>query len=214
MKKIVMIGAGGFGREVLSIIRDSKRYTVDCFIDRDKTLHGKMIDGVPVIGDDSKLKTINRDRGLRACFVAAGDRYLRKSLYDLAKDNGLECVTIIHSSAYVPENVHIGEGSVIYPNSSVYPGVTIGKGCLVNSNVTIGHDSEIGNFVNINPGANLAGKIKVGDLSFLGIGCAIMENIEIGGGAIIGGQSFVNRHVAARKTCFGVPAIPKDKRGK
>jgi len=74
--------------------------------------------------------------------------------------------------------------------------------------VSIGHDVEIEDFVNVNPGVNIAGRVKIKKFAFLGIGCSVLENVVIGQKAIIGGGALVRKDVLPETVVVGVPARP------
>ncbi len=62
--------------------------------------------------------------------------------------------TFIHPTAFIDDNVDIGEGAIIEANSVVMAGVQIGKNCHIGANVTITH-SIIGDNVRIHNGARI-----------------------------------------------------------
>ncbi len=55
MRKIVVLGIGGFGREVHELIEDinsvDATYEIAGFLDGNKETHGSAVHGVPVLGD-------------------------------------------------------------------------------------------------------------------------------------------------------------------
>lgn len=206
MKKIIIIGAGSFGREILAFLKTINNYEVKGFIDSDRSLQGKIIDDIPVIGSDGDLENLIKDEKILCAFIAIAKSNIREQLYVRLENLGFELINIIHPSSVVVSNVTMGKGNVVYPNVTINTGVTIGNSVLINSSVSIGHDGKIGNFVNINPGVNVAGKVKIQDCSFLGIGCTVLENITIGGKAIIGGGALVRKNVMPQTTVIGVPA--------
>lgn len=206
-ERIVIIGAGGFGKETYHLI-DRNRYNPVGFIDPDPSSTSDL--PLPVLGDDCLISEL-KDRGIASCVcVAIGDMKRRNFIFELALQNDLKLPPIVHSTAVVLTEFQIGIGTIIYPNVVIMNNCKIGKGVLLNSGVTVGHDVEIGDFSNINPGAHLAGRIKVGQGVIIGLGSSILENVQIGDKAIIGAGSVVLRNVAAGTVVYGVPAKPEN----
>jgi sugar O-acyltransferase (sialic acid O-acetyltransferase NeuD family) len=203
---IVIIGAGGFGREVYSII-NREYYNIVGFIDNTADQNIKL--PAPIIGGDEVISLLKRDNIANSVCIAIGNMKLRSKLFQIAQSAGLEVPTIIHSSAIILSKIKIGDGSIIYPNVVVMDNCFIGNCVLLNSAVTLGHDVTLGNFSNINPGVNLAGRIKIGNYSMVGIGSSIRENIVIGDNVIIGAGSTVVKNVESDQIVFGVSATIK-----
>ena len=206
MKKIVLIGAGGFGREVYHIIEN---YNIVGYID--KLNKSNYILSEKILGDDDLLNNLKSKFNCNNVCVTIGNSKLREKLFRSAKSSKLKIPKIINSHSFVASNVEIGEGSIIYPGAVLMDGVKIGKGVLINSNVTVGHDSSIGDFCNINPGTNIAGKVKIGNHSTLGIGSSIREELTIGNDVIIGGGSMVTKNINDSTLSYGVPSKPINK---
>jgi sugar O-acyltransferase (sialic acid O-acetyltransferase NeuD family) len=205
-ERIVIVGAGGFGREVLQLL-DCKRYIPVGFIDPDADSRSKL--PLPVLGDDTLICEL-RKRGIASCAcVAIGDHKRREILSHLAVQYGLKLPPIIHENAVVLTDYLIGDGTIIYPNVVVMNDCRIGKGVLMNAGVTLGHDVEIGDFSNVNPGAHLAGRVRIGKHVFIGIGASIIENLIIGDESVVGAGSVVISDVSPKTTMYGVPAKPK-----
>jgi sugar O-acyltransferase (sialic acid O-acetyltransferase NeuD family) len=209
MNKMVIIGAGAFAREVFSIVNMlDGGYEVVGFVDPDLSLKGNVIAGRPILGNDEELTHL-REQGVSLAFVAIGKASTRESLFSTVADAGIDLVNVVHPAAVVPlQDVSIGKGIIVYPNSTINTGCRIGNGVLVNSNVSLGHDVDVGDFVNINPGANVAGRVKIGKRAFLGIGCNVLENLIIGDDAVVGGGALVRTLVPSKSTVVGVPAKP------
>ena len=204
IERIVIGGAGGFGREVYHLI-DCKRYEPVGFIDTLSS--GGPGLPLPIIGDDNIIPEL-RSRGIASCAcVAIGNRKRRKVVSELVLQNDLKMPQIIHPSAVLMMGILIGAGTIIYPQVVVMNDCIIGQGVLLNTGVTLGHDVSIGDFCNVNPGSHLAGRIKVGQGVMIGIGTSIRENVTIGDDAIIGAGSVVVNDVAPGTTVYGVPAL-------
>jgi sugar O-acyltransferase (sialic acid O-acetyltransferase NeuD family) len=201
-KSIVIIGGGGFAREVFSLI-DRTIYDIAGFIDNDEQNSGLP---APLIGNDSMIHDL-KVKGIAdyAC-IAVGNMKVRRRLFELAKTSGLQLPPIMYRNAVWLSTVVPGEGSVIYPGVVVMNDCTIGSGTLLNSGVTLGHDVTIGNFSNINPGAHLAGRVHIGEETMIGIGASVRDSISIGSYVTIGAGSVVVNDIPDSSVAYGVPA--------
>ncbi len=201
-KKLAILGAGGFGREVYHLI-DKNFYDVVGFIDNQNTLENLPVN---IIGSDVIIESLKSKNIADYVAIAIGNMKARRKLYNLCICINIGLPTIIHSSATILSSTLIGNGTFVYPGTVIMNDCKIGNSVLVNSGVTMGHDVEIGNFSNINPGVNLAGRIKIGEECMIGIGASIRENIKIGNRVIIGAGSVVVKDIPDDSLVYGVPA--------
>lgn len=200
---MAIVGCGGFGREVLSIIAELD-YEPIGFLDADPkaTAPGSL----PVLGDDSLLKSIREKYDVDSVFIAIGDIGKRRELSVLAQECGLNLPEIIHPSARILTEHPVGNGSIIYPGAVIMSNCSIGSGVIINSAATLGHDTVVCDYCNINPGVNIAGKVTVKEQVFVGMGAAICENLTVGKGAVVGAGSVVLKSVPDNAMVCGVPA--------
>jgi len=205
--KVVIVGASGFGKEVHDILSLDKKYEVIGFIDSDKSLKGKLINKVPVLGDDSVLEDV-RKKGAEGAVVAIARYKIREKLFSKCKDIGFNMIKAIHPNAYISKTAEIGEGTMIYAGVTIQPNAKVGKCVLLNANASIGHDTVIGDFANINPTVSIGGLVKLGDYAYIGIGASVIEKISIGKEALIGAGAVVIRDIPDRVVAIGVPAKP------
>jgi len=205
MTEIVIVGAGGFGAEVLSIINDIGIYDVVGFLDANPEKAGVKIQGIPVLGGDNILEDLI-SKGTVTIAMAIGERDLRQQLSQKALKFGCDLPVLVHPEAYVARDVIPGSGTIIYPGAVIMPGCELSMGVLINSGVTLGHDVKIGKYSNINPGANIAGHVSIGERVLVGIGSTVLENCLIGDDAKVGAGAVVIKNVPEKITVVGVPA--------
>lgn len=197
-RKIVLIGAGGFGNEVFAYI-DRDKFEVMGFIDN------KSINRVSMFGDDSLLPELKLHEIYNAA-ITIGNMDRRAKIFNECCSLDILLPNIIHKSANIFSTLDENMGIFVYPNAVLMSGCKIGKGTLINSGVTIGHDVTIGDFSNINPGVNLAGNITIGNHSMIGIGTSVREKIQIGDRVVIGAGSVVVSDIPDNSVAYGVPA--------
>jgi sugar O-acyltransferase (sialic acid O-acetyltransferase NeuD family) len=217
--ELVIIGAGGHGREVRSYVEDLVRQGEPIrlvgFVDEKKPRG--MWAGVEILGGFEDLEAFLRlpqgcvlhyitavgDNATRQCLVRKAERVPRN--VKCAAGN-LVAWTLRHPMAIVGDGVEVGEGSCLAPGSIVTTRVRIGKHCIVNVNASISHDCAIGDFVNVNPGAVICGNVRIGEGCYIGAGATVIDGVSIGEWTVVGAGAVVIDDLPPRVTAVGVPA--------
>jgi sugar O-acyltransferase (sialic acid O-acetyltransferase NeuD family) len=206
VKKLIVYGAGGLGREIKSMLTQcTVQYQLIGFLD-DGLPQGSVVDGVPVMGGVNWLANCPQDVRV---VIAIGDPKTKQKVLDQVKSNWkVEFATLQHNRSVVQntDTVQIGRGSVLCAGSVLTTGIIVGDHVLINLNATIGHDSVIGDCSSIMPNASIAGEVRMGKGVMIGSGANVINRMNIGDDAIIGAGSVVNHDVAAGATAAGVPA--------
>ena len=83
----------------------------------------------------------------------------------------------VHESAYVDDNVNIGNGTKIWHFSHILERVAIGENCIIGQNVMIGPDVVIGNNCKIQNNVSIYKGVTIKDDVFLGPSC-VFTNID------------------------------------
>ncbi|AER67526.1 sugar O-acyltransferase, sialic acid O-acetyltransferase NeuD family [Thermovirga lienii DSM 17291] len=204
-KPLVIIGAGGLGREVAWLVEDINRkekvWEFIGFIDDFK--EGFTPEGYPIIGKTEDLYDMREKLHLA---LAVADASIRKRLACELKGAGFEFATLIHPSAMMSRHVRIGEGSIICAGSIITTNVVLGSFCIVNPGCFIGHDTVLSDFVSLMPGVNVAGDVRIGEGAYLGLSACVINMRSIGDGSIIGGGAAVVHDIPSRVVAVGVPA--------
>ena len=201
MQQIIIVGAGGHGREIADILGVSGARVVG-FVDDDSSLQGKQVDGLPVLGDLTYLA--NGVAG--EVIIGVGDPVVAKSLADRVAEFGRCFAGAISRNAVVSPRAEIGRGVVIFPNAIVGPDVVIGDHCILNAGATVSHDSVLGRHVVVNPGAHVAGSVRCEEGVFVGMGASIIQGKRIGAWSKIGAGAAVIHDIPPGVTAVGVPA--------
>lgn len=160
MEKILLVGAGGFGRVVLE--HASALYDCAFLDDGDATV----VDGTPVIGKTSELAKFCGEYNL--LLVTIGNNKLRERLYMEAAAIGYSFPNIIHPTAYISPYAHIGSGCVILNNAVLQNNAKCGDGCILNPGVELHHDSTIGSYCLIYTNSVVRSLTSVGDRVWIG----------------------------------------------
>ena len=202
---VVILGAGGHGRVVLDILIQARQHNPIGFLDNNEKLHGRRVDGLPVIGGISKLDDL-QTRGVRGAIIAIGDNGVRRGMADLLDQHHLDQVNAVHPSAQIARNATIGKGVVIAAGALVCAHCQIADNAILNTGCIVDHECAIGTAAHICPGVRLAGHVLVESGAFVGIGATITQNIRVGYEAIVGAGAVVIRDVEPMTTVVGVPA--------
>lgn len=207
MTDVVIIGAGGAGREVSWIFQEDNRrarkWNVLGFVDDSPALQGISFCELPVLGGFSWLERNSRKSFQVLC--AIGNPQARKRLVQRATGLGLDFCTVVHPTAEASRWVEIGPGSIICAGTILTTHVKIGAHSIINIACTISHDTVIGNYCNINPACHIAGAVHIGDGADLGIGAAVIQNKKIGEWSVIGAGAVVTTDIPGNVTAVGVP---------
>ena len=210
-----IVGAGGFGREVLESLQECRLQSTNgndlnwkslCFVeDIPKRIN---VNGVQVKSTVDFLKLSNPILFYNICI---SDSKIRERLTIVFDEAGVIPVSIIHKSAVVYSSTVIGSGAVICNSSIITSNTTIGKSFHANYFSYVAHDCEIGEFVTLGPRATINGNVAVGDHAYIGAGAIIRQGTElkkltIGKNAVVGMGAIVTRDVPERAVVVGNPA--------
>ena len=205
MKKILIVGAGGFGRELLQWIKDinaeKPTWEIGGFLDDNlQALDGVEID-YPVVGTISDWQP--KDDEVFA--LAMGKPQLKRMVVEKLKSRGAHFAAVIHPTALVSPFAHYGEGLVMFPYSKLSCNSTVGDFVSILT-TPIGHDNEIGAYTMISGGCNIVRNVKIGKDVFVAAGVCIAQDVVVKDGAYIGLGSVVLKDVKAGTKVFGNPA--------
>lgn len=206
MNKLYIVGAGGFAREIYSYLKQENfihqnHQVVGFLSDRHDdldlfTTEHKVVDNIR-----STIVTLQD-----AIIIAIADCDFKKELYQYYKNIGCKILTYAHPSAFIGNNVTIGEGSVICPYTILTTDITIGKAVTINAHSSIGHDAQIGDFSTLSGHCDITGFVHIEQSVFLGSHALIIPKTKVESNAIIGAGSVIITKVKAGSTMFGNPA--------
>ncbi|GAE31347.1 acetyltransferase [Halalkalibacter hemicellulosilyticus] len=199
--KLLIIGASGHGKVVADIALKMNRWQSIAFLDDDEKI--KLSMGLEVVGNSNEaMKHIN-DCDI---FVGVGNNEVRKRIQQNLEAEGATLPTLIHPNAVIAEQVEVAPGTAIMAGVVINCCSKIGKGCIINTGATIDHDNVMEDFVHISPGVHLAGAVKVGQESWLGIGSTVSNNVNITSNCKVGAGTVVVMDITETGTYVGVPA--------
>jgi sugar O-acyltransferase (sialic acid O-acetyltransferase NeuD family) len=209
-KKLVIVGAGGMGREVLFQLLDINSKT-DCydilgFIDNMPDLQGKVINDFSVLGDD--LWLLNYPDEINVVLGIGNAQARKRAAEKFFRNKHIVFPNIIANEVKYSESVTMGEGCIIGFYSTLTVNISIGNFVIMLRQCSVGHDSSLGDFVTLYPGVSVSGNVAIGNGTEIGTGANIIQGKSIGDNSIIGAGAVVIHDVPSNCTAVGVPAKP------
>jgi sugar O-acyltransferase (sialic acid O-acetyltransferase NeuD family) len=204
--KLIIIGASGHGKVVADIAIKMNKWQSIAFLDDDESIKTSM--GLEVIGKTADAFTYKDEADF---FVAIGNNLTREKVQEQLMDEGMSVVSLIHPSAVIGSDVEIGTGTVVMAGVVINSSTRIGKGCIINTSSSLDHDNVIEDYVHISPGASLAGTVRVGRGSWIGIGSVVSNNVNICSGCKVGAGAVVVKDITESGTYVGVPVRRVDR---
>lgn len=203
---MVIIGAGGFAKEVLQIVLQTTALEQIAFYD-DATVNGpdSLFDQFTILKNETALLAHFKKFGPDFTLGLGGVKY-RKLLDEKITNLGGNLVSTIAPQASIGSFSQIGPGCNILSNACISNGSKIGKAALIYYNSIITHDCIIGDFVEISPSATLLGRISIGDYTQVGANATILSDIKIGQNCLIGAGAVVTKDVPDNAVVAGIPA--------
>ena len=207
-RPLVIYGAGGFGREVLQVVRDINAVhpltwdPVGFAVD-EQFVSASLVQGLPIVGS---LDWLARNPHVEVVIAIGAPAARRRLARLIAQEAGNAFATLVHPRAWLGQNVRIGQGSVVCAGALVTTDISIATHVHVNIGSTIGHDSVIGDFVTLNPSVNVSGNVHLAEGVEVGTGSVLLPKLSVGEWAIVGAGAVVTKDVPADVTAVGAPA--------
>jgi sugar O-acyltransferase (sialic acid O-acetyltransferase NeuD family) len=207
MKRIIIVGAGGFGRELTCWIEqalDSSQAFLGGFIDDTIAAGDKLSEEYPypVLGRIADYVPQAED----VLIVAIGNPSDKISVAESLRQRGAQFYNLIHPTAVIARTAKIGQGLIMCPYSMLSASSVIEDFVTLNSYTSIGHDAVVGEGTTMSSHVDITGYVKVGRKVFVGSNASILPKVVVGDGATIGAGSVVVRRVAEGSTVYAMPA--------
>ncbi len=211
-ERIVVVGAGGFGRETLDVIEAINRTgaaptweVVGVVDDAPAAVNLERLGarGYPHLGGVDAARDI---LATSAVAIGVGSPATRALLAARLTDAGARLATLVHPSAVVGSESTIGAGSIICAGVQVSTNVGLGLRVHLNPGAIIGHDAVLADDVSVNPGGIVSGDVSVGRGSLIGAGAVVLQGLTVGEDVVVGASACVTRDVQSRLVVKGVPA--------
>ena len=205
MKHLIIIGAGGMGRTMYDMARESVGYGIEYdiqgFLDDNIAALDNFENYPPIIAPiQSYLPNENE------IFICSIGGAARKKCIEEIISRGGQFLTMIHSTARIGTNVQIGEGSIVGAFTTIGADAKVGKYNLIQSYTVIGHDSVIGDWNRIDTHVTLVGGTIVQNEADIHTAAMISHNVTVENNSRVAACSFVIRRVKEGTTVLGNPA--------
>ena len=168
MKKLLILGAGGFGKTVMDMAQQLGEYDKIAFLDDGKT-------GPGILGACGEYAMFADEQ--TEVYPAFGNNEIRMRWLEVLEEEGILIPTLVHPRAYVSPMASLGTGSVVLPMAVVNTGVQVGNGCIVNIGALVDHDTVLEDGVHLAPGAIVKAENRIPQLQKIDSG-RVIENRE------------------------------------
>lgn len=208
MERVVILGAGGFAREVLDIFEkineQSPTFEVLGFlVDAGYGEPGTQVNGRPILGDFSWLQGRG---GEVAAICGVGAPQVRWRMVKQASDLGIRFCTAVDPDARLTKRVQVDEGAVIAAGCVLTNNIRVGRHVQLNMTCAVSHDAVFEPFATTAPGVQISGGVVVEEGAYVGTGAAVIEQKRVGRWAIVGAGATVTQDVPPNTTVVGQPA--------
>ena len=208
MDNLIIIGAGGLGREVAWLVErinhQSPTWNLLGFVDDNPNLHHTIVNGHPVLGGCETLAAY--PDAYAVCAVGAPK--VRRRIIERIKtiSPSRKYATLIDPTVEKSDTVTIGEGCIVCAHCILTVNIRIGDHVIVNLDCKIGHDAVVDDFATVHPSVNISGDVHVGEGAELGTGTRIIQRTAIGRNAVVGIGSVVVNDIPGDCVAVGCPA--------
>ncbi len=212
-----VFGAGGYGREVLPLVREQLRASGEPFElafvdDHPPATH---VNGHPCLTYDNFLRSPATSRHM---VLAIANGVVRESLALRCKQDDIGFLETKAANIVRMDGVQMGEGAILGPFVTLTSNIVIGRHFHANLYSYVAHDCVLGDFVTFAPAVKCNGNVHIGDHAYIGAGALLRQGragtpLRIGRGAVVGMGAVVTRDVPPGATVVGNPARPLEKKG-
>jgi sugar O-acyltransferase (sialic acid O-acetyltransferase NeuD family) len=212
MIKVGLYGAGGNGREAVSILSENLADSYDSnsfeiFFIETNPIEIK-VNEFNLIPEKVFITLPTHNTSFN---VSISSPKVRREIVARLKSCGFDSISIKSRLSAISKDSVIGKGIIIAQFVFVGPNTEIGEYVHLNYFSSVSHDVKLGDFVSVGPGARVNGYTVIEDNVVIGAQAVIKPGTVnkprvIGKGAIIGMGAVVTSDIDAGATVAGNPA--------
>jgi sugar O-acyltransferase (sialic acid O-acetyltransferase NeuD family) len=212
---LLIVGAGGFAREAAQAVRDvlaadraagrPERWQLLGHLDDNPALHGRQVDGVPVLGGCGLARELPHAQVV-VCVGSPADYAVRARLVRRLDLPEHRYATVVHPTAAVSGSSSVGPGSVLLAHCVLTAAVRVGAHVAVMPQVVLTHDDDVADFVTLAAGVRLGGGTRLARGAYIGSGALIRQYTTVGAWSLVGMGSAVLGDVPPGEVWVGSPA--------
>lgn len=203
--RILIVGAGGFGRESLQWARDAwpeHAHRIAGFLSSDERVLDGFDNFPAIIGRPDDYRPAPGDYLL----LAIGLPYVRRQVAESLLARGARFLTLVHPTAIVAASARLGAGAILCPYAIASVSCRVGRFALMNYHTSLGHDASAGDFAVLSPYATLGGNAHIEEDVFLGLHASIGPGKTVGASSKVSANSCVLINAPPFSMLYGVPA--------
>jgi sugar O-acyltransferase (sialic acid O-acetyltransferase NeuD family) len=204
MENLIIIGAGGFGRELHEMLWDvfsPERYRFKGFLAQDDGQLSRYSISAPVLDDPERYEPAEEDRLL----LAIGAMDVRRRAVEALESRGAQFVSFVHPLARVAKTAEIGRGAVIYPFAVVSNNASLAPHVHLNYYASVGHDCQLGRYCLLAPYGTLNGFVHLADEVYISTHATVAPGKRLGRRTKLSANSACMQDAAENMLIFGVP---------
>ncbi len=206
MNQLIIIGAGGFGREVAHWATQNPgnglEFNIRGFLDDNTKALKNFRNYPPILGTVADYTPDDND--IFICGIGL-PQFKAQAIPQIVAKGG-RFMNLIHPTVVFGGNIKLGTGVVIAPHVTISANATISDFATIDSNSVIGHDVKLGHYSHIGNLSSITGGAEIGVQAFIGAHSVILPQIKVGKSGFVGAGSVVTKNVLTNTTVYGNPA--------
>jgi sugar O-acyltransferase (sialic acid O-acetyltransferase NeuD family) len=209
VRRLVLVGAGGFARETAELVRAlnrvDPRFDLLGYLDDDPALAGQVRSGVPIVGPLEWIHD-HPDVAVTVCIGSPATPAARRGVVARLGLDPSRFATLVHPQAVLGSTVEVGAGSVIHATCVLTADLRVGRHVEMMPGTVLTHDDVVGDGVTFGAGVRVAGGVGIGTDAYVGSGACLREAVVVGAGSVVGMGAVVLDDVPPGEVWAGNPA--------
>ncbi|MBP7177102.1 MAG: acetyltransferase [Thermoclostridium sp.] len=203
MEKLLIVGAGGMGKEVVDLVLAVDQFEIAGFLDDDPNKKNTLVNQIPVLSD---LDQMDKYRAIKHLVIAVANPGVKKRIAAIAEKAGFQFPNLIHPSVVFGSGVSLGQGNIICAGSIVSTEVCLQNFITINPQCGIGHESNLHSFSTLYWGVHLGGNAIIGEGCELGTHSCVLQGLKLTDNTILGAGAVAVKSIEQPGTYVGIPA--------